>query len=262
MDNNTVPAATILLLRNAPRFEVLMIERHQNIDFAGGALVFPGGRIEEGDRDPAWAEHCDGFDEASLNERPARIAAIREAFEETGLLLARRASEDALVDDDFALAVAGWRAIVEKDDGAFLAFVKQEKLKLACNALCFFAHWRPPQRGQKRRYDTLFFAAPAPGNQNAREDGNEATEALWISPKEALAARAEGKRKMMFPTACNVQLLSASDNVEAVFRNAAQRKIEPIEPRVVERDGKRFLTIPDDLGYPVTEESIENISRG
>ncbi len=260
MTDDAIPAATVLLLRDAP-FEALMIKRHENMDFAGGALVFPGGRVGEGDYDPAWADHCDGFEAIPKDQRAARITAIREAFEETGILLARRGGDTDYISDAFAQSVDPWRAVVEKDDRKFLEFAQREKLRLACDALHFFAHWIAPRGGPKRRYDTLFFAARAPASRKAREDGNEATEAIWIAPQAALAAREKGARKMIFPTARNVELLNLSDSVEAAFDFTARRKIAPVTPTLVERDGARFLAIPDDLGYPVTEEPLETALR-
>lgn len=262
MTDDTVPAATILLLRDEPAFEVLMVERHANIDFAGGALVFPGGRVDAGDHDPAWADHCDGFNAVPAEQRAGRIAAIREAFEETGVLLARRAGEAAYVTDDYVQSIDNWRREVEQDDSKFLALARRKNLRLACDALQLFAHWIPPKGVHRRRYNTLFFAARTPPGRRAREDGNEATEAIWIAPKDALAARDQGSRKMIFPTSRNVELLSLSDSADAVFKFAAERKIAPVQPRIVERDGGRFLTIPDDMGYPITEEPLETTLRG
>ena len=85
-----LPAATILMLRDSPEFQVLMVKRHHQIDFASGALVFPGGKSHAGDHDPAWAEHVLGWDAYDAEQRGLRIAAIREVFEEAGILLARR----------------------------------------------------------------------------------------------------------------------------------------------------------------------------
>lgn len=261
MSDDAIPAATVLLLRDEPAFEVLMVERHENIHFAGGALVFPGGRIDGGDHHPAWADRCDGFDTAPPEQRAARIAAIREAFEETGILLARHAGETDYVSDAFAQSVDDWRSKIERDGAKFLALARRENLSLACDALHLFAHWIPPKGVPKRRYDTLFFAARTPPGRNAREDGNEATEAVWIAPKDAVAARDRGERKMIFPTSRNVELLGLSRSVDEVFKFAAERKIAPVMPKVVERDGARFITIPDDLGYPVTEEPLETALR-
>ena len=260
MTDAIVPAATILLLRDAPAFEVLMIERHADISFAGGALVFPGGKIDAGDADDRWADHCDGLASAAPEERAPRIAAIREAFEETGVLLARGA-DGAMASDAAAAALDHWRGPVEAESARFLEMVAGAGLRLACDALHLFARWQPPKTVPFRRYHTWFFAAAAPADQRAREDGNEATEALWTSPQAALDARDAGARKMIFPTARNVELLNKSASVQDVFDDAAERPIAPIEPRLVKRDGKAFLSIPDGLGYPVTEEPLDAAVR-
>ncbi len=261
MTNVSIPAATILLLRDQPAFEVLMVERHANIAFAGGALVFPGGRIGQGDYDPAWARWVSGFDAIAEDQRAPRIAAIREAFEETGILLAMREGEAAYVDDAYAQSLTPQRKIVEDDDAKFLALVKSEKLVLACDALCLFARWAPPAAVRHRRFDTWFFVAKTPAEQQAREDGNEATEALWTTPAAAAEACDSGTRKMIFPTSRNLELLNVSDSAAAAIAFAGERTIELVQPEIIERDGEKFVTIPDHLGYPVTEEALETAFR-
>lgn len=257
MSDAPIPAATVLLLRDAPAFEVLMIERHAAIGFAGGALVFPGGRVDPGDRDPAWTDHATGLVDAIA---PAQIAAAREAFEEVGILLARRRGEVALIDGAHAAALSPLRKQVEKDDARFLAMIREEKLALACDTLRLFAHWVAPP-GLHKRFDTLFFAAACPLEQAPLEDGDEATEALWIAPAAALAARDADTRKIIFPTACNLELLGVSDSIDSAFSFAARRPIRPVQPDVVTRDGVSYLTIPGDLGYPVTEERLDRTLR-
>lgn len=260
MTDDLIPAATILLLRQAAVMEVLMVERHADIGFAGGALVFPGGKIETGDAAPEWPAHCDGLDAVAAEERGPRIAAIREAFEEAGVLIARDAG-GALVGDEQTAALNHLRRDIEKDDALFLEMIADHGLRLACDALRLFARWQPPKGVGHRRYHTWFFAAAAPAGQTAREDGNEATEAIWTSPQAALEARDSGARKMIFPTSRNVELLALSAGVEDVFANAESRIIEPVEPAIEERDGKNFLTIPGHLGYPVTSEPLESAFR-
>lgn len=261
MTDIPIPAATVLLLRDSPSLEVLMVERHANIGFAGGALVFPGGRIDPGDRNPAWAEHSAGCDRQLL---AGEVAAIREAFEEAGILLARDASagpDAPLIDGERAAALGEWRAVVEKDDAQFLELIRRENLSLACDKLCLFAHWIAPP-GLHKRFDTLFFAAACPPGQEAREDGNEATEALWIAPEDAIAARQRGERKIIFPTLCNLRLLGSSTAVSDVFAFAGERKIAPIQPTIEMRDGAPWLCIPQDMGYPVTSEKIDASLQG
>lgn len=236
-----------------------MIERHQNISFAGGALVFPGGRIDNGDYDPDWKPHLHS---ASSDDalRAAQIAAIREAFEETGILLAKERN-GAYVTDARSQALNGLREAVEQDDRLFLELIKQEELKLACDDLVLFAHWAPPEEARHKRFDTLFFAAQSPADQIAREDGNEATDAFWITPAAAIEARDRGKRKMIFPTSRNIELLNQSTCVADVINFAQKRPIRRVVPEVKIRNGEKVLTIPDDLGYPVTEEPLAKAFR-
>ncbi|HNS86405.1 MAG TPA: NUDIX hydrolase [Parvularculaceae bacterium] len=248
------PAATVLLLRDKPAFEVLMIARHENSAFAGGALVFPGGRVDPGDRLAGWRDLADGLADHPVIAA-AQAAAVREAFEEAGVLLAREA-DGGPVSNERVRSLNEWRQRIEKDDGLFLQLIRDQNLRLACDALCLFAHWIAPP-GLHRRFDTLFFAARFPAGQDVREDGNEATEAVWIEPAKALAARQTGERKIIFPTACNLALLGRSKSVDEAVAWAGMRDIRAVMPTAVKRDGKIILQIPEGLGYPTTEEPLD-----
>ena len=219
---------------------------------------FPGGRVDPGDTNEAWAEYADGLPNDPVHAA-AMIAAIREAFEEAGVLLAR--ADGAMIDDSRTKPLSTERGPVENDDSLFLEIIKRENLRLACDALTLFAHWMPPKQAMHKRFDTMFYAAMAPEGQTALEDGNEATEALWISPEEALKARDDETRKMIFPTARNIELLGVSKTADEVLAYARERKIECVQPWMVTRDEGAFVTIPDDLGYPVTEERLEKAFR-
>lgn len=254
-----IPAATIILLRDDPAFEVLMVERHADIAFAGGALVFPGGRIDAGDHLSDWRDYCDGLEEFPPEQHAPRVAALREAFEETGILIARRDGE--LLSADEARALAPWRQQIENDDALFLAMVRQENLRLDMRGLQPFTRWRPPKGVGHRRYDTWFFAARAPAEQIASPDGGEATEIVWTPPADALKARDRGERKMIFPTSRNVELLNVSKTADDVLERSLKRRPHIVEPAIVERDGQMYLTIPDDLGYPITEEALTSAMR-
>ena len=258
MSDAPIPAATLILLRDQPEFQALMIARTERASFAGGALVFPGGRVDPGDRDLQWADHAAGLS-ADAILAAAQVAAIREAFEEAGVLLARGPG-GALLNADEVRALSPWRANVERDDALFLMLVRRHGLTLAADQLTLFAHWVAPP-GLHRRFDTLFFAAPFPEEQEVLEDGDEATEALWISPAAAIAAREAGTRKIIFPTARNLELLGVSDSTAAAMDFARRRPIRPVIPDTVTRDGQLFLKLPEDLGYPVTEEAFETASR-
>lgn len=253
-----IPAATVILLRDAPQFEALMIARAERSSFAGGALVFPGGRVDPGDADPQWADFASGLC-AEPVIAAAQVAAVREAFEEAGVLLAR-GPDDAMLTADEVRALSPWRANVERDDALFLTLIRGHGLTLAADLLTLFAHWIAPP-GLHRRFDTLFFVAAFPEGQEVLEDGDEATEALWIAPAEALAARNSGARKIIFPTARNIELLGVSRSTQDAVESARRRTIRPVMPAVQSRDGALHLTIPDDLGYPVVEEPFETAGR-
>lgn len=256
-----VPAATVLILRDTVAgLEVLMIERHADIGFAGGALVFPGGRIEAADGAESWLGRADGLDGLDALERSARVAAVREAFEETGLVLARRA-DGSLADASLAATLQGERAAVEADAGLFLPLMARAGLRLACDLLQRFARWIPPE-GLHKRFDTWFWLAPMPPGQVALEDGGEATAALWTGPQAALDALAAGTRKIIFPTARNLELLALSGSVASACADAAARPVAIVQPRMVTREDGGWLEIPDGLGYPVTRERLDTALRG
>ena len=288
-----IPAATVLLVRDGPRgLEVLMIERAAGLGFAGGALVFPGGRVEAADADPAWLTHAEGLDGLADDERAACVAAAREAYEEVGMVLARRGA--TMVDRALAQALNDRRAAVEADARLFLPLIAGAGLRLACDRLVRFARWVPPE-GLPKRFDTVFWVAPVPPGQvgavcleeNAvirrltaavlvlwalgflwfattlpRPAGNEATDAFWTPPADALASLADGTRKIIFPTARNLELLGLCSSVDAAIAAARSRPAVTVHPAMVERPDGRFLTIPPGLGYPVLEEPLETALRG
>ena len=257
-----IPAATVILLRDgeAPRGpQALMVERHGAIAFAGGALVFPGGRIDPGDEDPAWRGQAQGLlDDPALAR--GQIAAAREAFEETGLLLARRRGGASFVEGEAALALSDWRARIEGDDRLFLEMMRAHHLVIAADAIHPFAHWIAPASVHKR-FDTLFFAAMAPPGQIPQADGREALEALFLRPADAIAASEAGARKIIFPTRRNLERLAAFDDCAAILADAASRVIKPICPAVEQCPDGPWLTIPDDQGHPVTAEKLTSAMR-
>jgi len=255
------PAATILLLRDRADLEVLMVERHKDIKFGGGASVFPGGRIESSDNDPAWSDYVVDFQKFPEQERAPRIAAIREAFEETGILLAYRKDDRCLLSDKEADTFDRHRKAVEENDQLFLPLIRDQDWKLACDRLQLFARWEPPANVKFRRYATWFFAAQAPLKQKPRADGKEATLAFWAAPKDILKAYEVGERSIMFPTVCNLELLGLSSTVNQVFADAKRRKIEMVRPYLEDCDGVMVIKIPDHLGYPRTTFDAPAIVR-
>ena len=250
-----LPAATILLVRDEPGFEVLMVKRHHKIDFAGGALVFPGGKTHAGDHDPAWEGRTLGWDGSDPLGRPLRIAAIREAYEETGILLARHADGSEFRGEASAAAA---RDDVAHDRRAFLDLVTGLDLKLDLAALTVFARWITPAMMPKR-FDTWFFIAHAPADQLALCDGWETVDAEWIDPHEALRLAALGERTVIFPTRMNLQLLGEASGAEDAVARADARKLVTVEPKVTDTPEGRVLVIPPDAGYGAVTEALANI---
>lgn len=250
------PAATILLLRDTPEFQVLMVERHHQIDFASGALVFPGGKSHTGDHDEAWSDHAIGWGEFDAEQRGLRIAAIREVFEEAGVLLARTASGAMFSGEACAMEV---RAAVDAGEMAFMDVVRDLGVQIDLNALTVFARWITPAMMPKR-FDTWFYAAKAPDDQLAACDGRETVDAVWISPREALRLADIGERKVIFPTRMNVQLLAEGASAEDVVARAAARPLVTVEPKVQDRPHGKVLVLPPDAGYGVVEEPLSAVS--
>jgi 8-oxo-dGTP pyrophosphatase MutT (NUDIX family) len=249
------PAATILLLRDDPAFEVLMVKRHHQIDFASGALVFPGGKTHAGDDDPDWAGHVMGWDQFDAVQRGLRIAAIREVFEEAGILLARRRDGGPMGGEACPMDV---RAAVDRGDTHFLDVVRDLDCRLDLDALTVFARWITPPLTPKR-FDTWFYAVTAPADQLAACDGRETVDAEWIAPSEALRLAAAGERKVIFPTRMNLQLLAEASGADDAVARASARPLVTVQPQIQRRDSGSVLVLPADAGYGAVEEPLENV---
>ena len=254
---NPVPlAATLLLLRDGAGLEVLMITRHAETAFAGGAAVFPGGRLDVEDSAPALLGHCGAVPAIDTAQMPLRICAIRETFEEAGLLLARRAGETQLIAGAEVEAVQA--ALLAKLGRApnFTELVIEGRLKLATDLLVPYAHWITPEI-RPRRYDTYFFLAPAPDRQEARHDGHEAVASVWINPAKAAADGAAHRIKMIFATRFNLQKLARSTTREAAFAAARADTIITVCPVYRETPQGLMWCIPIEAGYGIAETPVE-----
>jgi 8-oxo-dGTP pyrophosphatase MutT (NUDIX family) len=251
------PAATILLLRERERgMEVLMVTRHHQIDFASGALVFPGGKVNGGDQDERVRSRCTGVDGCFGGELALRVAAIREAFEESGLLIARKRGASRLIDASTTADIGlRYRARLDSAEIGIHEMLEAEDLELACEELTPFAHWITPTFVPKR-FDTYFYLATAPTEQVAVHDGKETVDAVWIRPAEALAQTKSGQRTMLVATKLNVERLGASATIAAAIEAARSRRIVTVLPELIQGEGKRTLRIPEDAGYGATEISM------
>jgi 8-oxo-dGTP pyrophosphatase MutT (NUDIX family) len=254
------PAATILLLRDGPEgIEVFMVVRHHAIDFAAGALVFPGGRVEEADYAlAAQPENCpnpDGLDAAAM---AFRVAAIRETFEECGVLLARARDSDRLIDAETLQRLdAQHRAALNAGSIGFDTVLESEGLLPAPDLLVHFAHWITPVN-QPKRYDTHFFLAEAPPEHLAVHDGQEAVESIWITPQRALADTEAGHFKLVFATAKNLEKLGRSRTVREAMDAARAARVVTVQPKGTKLEGnKRLLRIPPEADYGGSEFIVD-----
>jgi 8-oxo-dGTP pyrophosphatase MutT (NUDIX family) len=251
-----VPSGTIVLLRDDPAdgLEMFMVVRHHQIDFASGALVFPGGKVAPQDEDPAVAERCDGAD-ADPVMRAVQVGALREAFEEAGVLLARPAGSDALVDGTRLRGLEAYRDALHGGETTLAEFLEREDLRLACDTLVRFAHWVTPTMMPKR-FDTHFFIARAPEDQVLAHDGHESVDSVWITPQRAVADAEAGTRTVIFPTLRNVEMLGEADSVDAAFAAAGAREVVTVLPWTEQRDDGVWLRIPEEAGYRISEERM------
>jgi 8-oxo-dGTP pyrophosphatase MutT (NUDIX family) len=249
------PATTVLLLRPSQPgdagspLEVFMVVRHHAIDAFSGALVFPGGKLEEADGDPQLKARCAGADEISAGELKFRIAGVREAFEECGILLARKRGERNLIAAaDLKGIEERWRTKLTKDTASIVDLVEAEDLEIATDLMTPFAHWITPTFAPKR-FDTWFYLAEAPEDQLALHDGSESVDSVWIGAQAAIDEAAAGKRTLVHATTKNLELLAEGITVTGALSQASERKIVTVQPWVEQRDGKRYLHIPGGAGY-------------
>jgi 8-oxo-dGTP pyrophosphatase MutT (NUDIX family) len=246
------PASTILLLRDgaAGEIEVFMMVRHYEIDFNSGALVFPGGSVDKGDHEiiarPELYLGGEGLEAGSLS---FRIAAIRETFEESGILLARSRGSNSLLEARRAAEIeARSRAALCEGKTTFLNVLADNELLLALDELVPYAHWITPE-GMPKRFDTWFFLAAAPPEQAGAHDGKESTDSIWVSPREALAGGESGRFKLPFPTTRNLIRLGKQTSVRAALNDSKGRKVVTVMPVMTKLNGGRQLRIPLEAGY-------------
>jgi 8-oxo-dGTP pyrophosphatase MutT (NUDIX family) len=249
MSDDAIPAATLILVREpgggrAP--ELLMVERAPGMAFAGGAWVFPGGRIDDAD-ERFGQQH-------EVEYASACVAAVRETIEETAV----PAAFDPVPSPDDANAIqAELGRGVEFND---ILDMRRQTLRL--ERLVPLARW-VPRFHAKRRFDTLFFVARAPdGDWAPSVIEGECTAAFWISAAEVLERDRNGEVQLIFPTRRTLERLAQHASCDAIVADARSHAIEPITPWVEEAGGERFITIPEGIGFPVTRERLEGLWRG
>jgi 8-oxo-dGTP pyrophosphatase MutT (NUDIX family) len=243
-----IPAATLVIFRDPPTSgppELLMVERAKAMVFAGGAMVFPGGRIDPEDHALA-APHPD------LPDAPARIAAIRETVEEAGLAI-------GLTPFPKPATLADLRRKLH-DGVPFGRALDQAELSLDLAQLTPFARWLPAHR-HMRIFDTLFFLARAPEGE-ATVDETENVRLTWTTAQGLLDQADAGRATIIYPTRRNLERLARFDSFDEAVTDARAHPIRAVTPFTELRDGVEHLCIPDDLGYPVTSEPMTAALRG
>lgn len=246
MNDEPIPAATLIVVRErrggAP--ELLMVERASGMAFAAGALVFPGGRIDQADRAAA----------AQLGVDAAAIAAIRETIEETAIPVGIA----PLPTVGEALELQGRRLA----DEPFPQLLASAGIALDIGTLTPFARWVPKFHAV-RRFDTLFFVARCPpGDWQPHVMQGECADAAWLSAADVLERERQGKARLIFPTRRTLERLALHGSFEAIRADALAHPIEPLTPWIEERDGEQYITIPGHLGFPVTQEKLDGLWRG
>lgn len=245
------PASTILLLRDGEtELEVFMMVRHHQIEFNSGALVFPGGSVDAGDKEiVARTELYSGGEGLSEEDRGFRIAAIRETFEESGILLARSKATGTPIDARRAGELAdAHRVALNEHKISFQSILADNGLQLALETLVPYAHWITPE-GMPKRFDTWFFLAAAPPDQLGAHDGRESTDSIWVSPREAVAGGESGRFKLPFPTTRNLIRLAQQPSVSAALDHARSLPIVTVMPVMTRTATGRQLRIPREAGY-------------
>jgi 8-oxo-dGTP pyrophosphatase MutT (NUDIX family) len=249
--------------RGAAALEVCMLRRHLNSDFVGGAYVFPGGKVDDEDRSTAAGAACTGRDDAEASALldveggglAYWVAALRECFEEAGVLLAYQAQPGShpvpveLASPEARRRVAACRAALNAGEVTFLELLRAEGLQLAADRVHYFSHWITPE-GAPKRYDTRFFVAALPPGQVPVHDEHETVDTVWVRPAEALARAESGEFDIIFPTMKNLQAISRfATSAELLGAAAAIERVPTVLPRVVsDHRGLRIL-LPGDPGY-------------
>jgi 8-oxo-dGTP pyrophosphatase MutT (NUDIX family) len=253
-----IPAATVISLRDTPTgMEVLMVQRTKKADFAGGALLFPGGKVDNSDYEVLKLGRCSLPNDVPDNQKALRVAGVREMFEEAGLLFVRDLGDTQVISKERAEVLKNiYRQDLLSQKITFHEIVEAEDLVVASDLLIPFAHWITPITGRKR-FDTHFLVAQSPDGHTASHDGSETLDTVWIDPLTAITEAEEGKRRVVFPTRMNLKKVSQSTTAESAIRLAKITPVVTVLPEVHDVDGGRHLKIPIEAGYGISEITVD-----
>jgi 8-oxo-dGTP pyrophosphatase MutT (NUDIX family) len=252
-----------MLVREAETaFEVLLLRRNKDLAFAGGAHVFPGGSVDLGDGQPALMARCSGPSASEADVQLGTsgalsfyVAALREAFEEAGILLVKEPTDRSPEDLDDSLR--SYRHSLVTGQCTFAEIVEALDLHLDVGALAYVAHWVTPE-GAPRRFDTRFFLASVPSHQRATPDRSEIVGQAWVTPLDALDQYRQGHFELVLPTVKNLEFLASFDTVDNLMRGARSlTSVERIQPRFYRNvDGSVAVALPGSLEYEHASETV------
>lgn len=249
-----IPAATMIVFRNAGAGkppELLMVTRSRNMAFAGGAAVFPGGRVDPADYDLAAT-----LDTNLLADEAAhRVAAIRETLEETGLAIGMTGNVDAVI-------AQAARAIL-LESGTLEPVLMAMDWQLDLDTVLPFARWFPKNERLPRLFDTRFYLADlGTGAVDIAVDQTENTKLYWITAQGALDAAERGDLSIIFPTRRNLERLAQFPDFSSAAQDCVRFPVQTITPHIADENGRRYLCIPEDTGYPITRQLLDDVHRG
>ena len=261
-------AATVILLRDKEPegFDVLLLKRHEKSSFMGGNFVYPGGRVDQNDGSLEICSLSRGmtFEEArkilggtlSPEESFAHwIAAIRELFEEAGVLLAydQKGKLLELRNRDAREKFLHYRGLLQKDKINICEMAQKENLLFALDHLHYYAHWITPE-ARSERFDTCFFLARYPSGQEASHDQKETTAGAWLTPRKALEENLIGEVILSPPTLKTLEDLSRSRSIEDIFHSLKRKDIQPILPILTKISDNPLLIFPWDPEYEIFQK--------
>jgi len=253
-------ASTVIVLREADSgLETFMLCRHQQSGFMGGAHVFPGGKVDTNDSEQSWLTRVDRPAEEltdQLGEDDPKVAlgllvaAVRETFEEAGVLLASTGTGA-----DLAQA----RARLHRG-ASFFELANELDMKIDSVSLTPYARWITPKM-ESRRFDTRFYVAVLPQGQSASHDGTETTSAVWLRPARAIDDMHSGHIKLAPPTVRTLQWLAEFADANSVIADAVSRTPPLVRPRIVTSDAGWFLALPGDPEHPESDAVLPGATR-
>ena len=265
------PAATVVMLRNAPDgLEVFLMKRHSRSDVLGGAYVFPGGKVDAADAELNTLAHLDqplhalhaSLNEADIQERVAGglyVAALREAFEESGVLFAHHASAALPGPLDWHARAAALLA----EGLPFNEILAVLQLRLQTRSVVPWVRWITPTAPSvmNKRFDTRFFVAAVPAGQVARHDDHETTESIWLSPRTALEQYWAGAIELAPPQIMSLAHLARHADVNGVMSQARSQRPPEIRPEPFDQDGGRIICYPGDERHAIREQALPGPTR-